>query len=509
MSADLLLLLPVLIPLTAAGLCTVAWGAPRFQAGVTVAGAALLLLASLALLAVVADGTVPATRFGDWAAPFAIAFVADRLTGGMVAVTGLLGLAVAVYALADMRRLAVLSGFYPLYNGLLAGVCGAFLTADLFNLYVWFEVMLISSFGLLVLNKTREQLDAGVKYLALNMLGTLLFLTAIALLYGLTGTLSLADMAGRVAALPESAALDAAGWLLLLAFLIKAGAFPLFSWLPASYHTASIAVMAIFAGLLTKVGVYAIIRLFTLVVPLGDTGLQTVLLIVAGLTMVTGVLGAAIQWDMRRILSFHIVSQIGYMLLAVALFTPLALGAAVFYVLHHIVVKANLFLLAGAIERDGGSFDIRRNGGLLALSPLLAVLFLVPALSLGGIPPLSGFWAKLMVIDAGLRAEAWLLTGAALAVGLLTLFSMGKIWTYAFWREPAGLVPRRAIGWLRLGPILGLALVTVLIGVAAGPVVDFALEAGAQLADPADYIAALLPDAIGTGITDSDAEPAR
>ncbi|MEM6846542.1 MAG: proton-conducting transporter membrane subunit [Pseudomonadota bacterium] len=492
MNVDLLLTLPVLIPLTASALCVAAWGAIRLQVAITVISSAALLVVSLILLMAVAHGAVLVTRFGDWAAPFAIAFAADRLAGAMVAVTGVLGLAVAIYAMADVRRIAAISGFYPLYNGLLSGVTGAFLTADLFNLYVWFEVMLIASFGVLVLNKTRDQLDAGMKYLALNILGTLLFLAGIALAYNAAGTLNLADLAVTLQSGEQGAVGDIAAWLLLLAFLMKAGAFPLFAWLPASYHTGSIAVTAIFAGLLTKVGVYAIIRIYTLVVPLEGTLLQPILLVVAGLTMVTGVFGAAVQWDVRRILSFHIISQIGYMLLGLALYTPAAIAAAVFYVVHHIIVKANLFLVAGAMAREGGSYDVRENGGLALMTPLLAVLFLVPALSLGGIPPLSGFWAKLMIIDAGLEVEAWILTGTALAVGLLTLFSMGKIWAYAFWRAPIGAV-RRSVGWQRMVPIAGLAAVTLAIGLNAEPLVAFSLAAAEQLIEPTDYIAALLP----------------
>ena len=495
MSADLLLLLPVLIPMAGAALCALSWTAPRAQSVVTLVVSALLLLASLALLAAVADGTVLATRLGDWAAPGAITFAADRLSGAMVAVTGLLALAVAIYAIADLRRIEGVAGFHALFCALLTGVTGAFLTADLFNLYVWFEVMLIASFGLLVIGRTRAQLDGGLKYLALNMLGTLFFLSSIAVLYGLTGTLNLADMGLTIRGLPDTAALQIGVGLLVLGFLMKSGAFPLFAWLPASYHTGSIPVVAIFAGLLTKVGVYALIRTLTLVVPIGGTVFQDILLVIAALTMVTGVLGAAIQWDVRRILSFHIVSQIGYMLLGLALYTPYAIAAAVFYVVHHIVVKANLFLLAGVIGREGGSFDIRRNGGLLKLSPLLGILFLVPAMSLGGIPPLSGFWAKLMVIDAGLRVEAWVVTGVALAVGLVTLFSMGKIWAYAFWRAPADGVTGTAPGALRLAPIAGLAAVTLLIGLYAEPLVAFSLGAGEQLLNPVDYVAAVLPGA--------------
>lgn len=284
-----------------------------------------------------------AIRFGDWAAPFGIVFVADALAAAMVAITGILAAAVMTFGLADIRRCEEQAGFHPLLLGMLAGVNGAFLTGDIFNLYVWFEVMLITAMGLLAIGRNRAQLDATVRYAILNLFSTLLFLTGVALLYGATGTLNMSDLARVLPQTEPSINLTLSALLLLCGFGIKAGYFPLFFWLPASYHTASITVSAIFAGLLTKVGVYACLRVFTLIFSVEDSGIREIVAVLAAGTMLFGVFGAAVQWDVRRILSFHIVSQIGYMLLGLAISTQAALTGAIFYILHHIIMKANLF----------------------------------------------------------------------------------------------------------------------------------------------------------------------
>jgi len=272
----------------------------------------------------------------------------------------------------------------------------------------------------------------------------------------------------------------------------------LFFWLPASYHTPPVAVSAVFAGLLTKVGVYALMRMFTLVFT-HDTGFtHSLLLVAAGLTMVTGVLGAAAQMDFRKILSFHIISQIGYMVLGLALFTPLALVGAVFYLVHHIIVKANLFLVSGVARRLTGSFDLASIGGLYKSSPVLAVLFLVPALSLAGFPPLSGFWAKLLLIKASLDVGAYVMAATALVVGLLTVFSMSKIWLEAFWKpHPDGTAP--ALTGLAhfprtvlLLPVGALAALTVTIGLFPEPFMTLAERSAGQLLDPAAYVRAVM-----------------
>jgi len=492
-----LLAIPIAIPFVTAVPVYLLREDPR-AGWISVAGAAALLAASIALMAAVLREGVVAGQMGGWAAPFGITLVADLLSAVMVVITAITALAVAVYAMGDVSETQARLGYHALFQVMVAGVTGAFLTGDLFNLYVWFEVMLISSFGLLVLGGSREQLDGGIKYVTLNLVSTVMFLSGTGLLYGLTGTLNLADLAVTVPQVENQGLVTVVAVLFMVAFGVKAAVFPLFFWLPASYHTPAFAVSAVFAGLLTKVGVYALIRMFTLVFT-GDVGFtHTILLWVAGFTMVTGVLGAAAQSDFRKILSFHIVSQIGYMVLGLALYTQLAIVGAVFYLVHHIIVKANLFLVSGVAARIAGSIELGRIGGLYATAPLLAVLFLIPAFSLAGFPPLSGFWAKYVVVKATLDAEAWVLAFAALAVGALTIFSMTKIWAEAFWKpHPEGTAPRlatlpRGDRIALLAPIVALATLTCVIGLAPEPFVRFAERAAAQLMDPSDYIATVL-----------------
>jgi multicomponent Na+:H+ antiporter subunit D len=483
---------PVGVPLFGAALALAGRASVRFQRAVTAATLALLAAAALALLARVVSGGAVATGFGGWQAPLGLVFVADRLGAALACVTALIGAASALFARADLRRRQERGGFHPLFLAMLGAVNGAFLTGDLFNLYVWFELMLVTAVGLIVLDRRPDQIDGAIRYALVNVFGTIVLLAGIAILFGLTGTLTLAELGRLAPALPASPARSLAAVLLFAGFAVKAGLFPVYAWLPASYHTLPPAAAAAFAGLLTKVGVYALLRVFTLVFPDG-AGIGPALPWIAGLTMVAGVMGAASAWDLRRVLSFHIVSQIGYMLAGLAVGTPEALAAAVFYVIHHIVVKANLFLVAGAVHRACGSYDLRLCGGLLRHRPALAVLAAVPILSLIGVPPFSGFWAKFLVVDAAFRAGHVVLGGVALWTSLLTLYSMSKVWSEAFWKAPRPRRPLpRAVDPRLLVPIGLLAAVTVTIGLVAEPFVAFAAAAGADLAEPGRMIGLVL-----------------
>lgn len=492
-----LLVLPIAVPFATAVLAFLFRANGPAGRWLSIGGSVLLLAASVGLMLVVLQRGVIAAQMGGWPAPFGITLVADLLSAVMVVITAITGLAVAIYALADIDARREALGYHVLFHVLLAGVSGAFLTGDLFNLYVWFEVMLIASFGLLVLGGDREQLDGGIKYVALNLVSTAMFLSGIGLLYGLTGTLNMADLHVAVREVENTGLLTVVAVLFMVAFGVKAAVFPLFFWLPASYHTPPVAISAVFAGLLTKVGVYALIRMFTMVFTQDIGYTHGLLLVIAVLTMLTGVLGAAAQNEFRKILSFHIVSQIGYMVLGLALYTPLALVGAVFYLVHHIIVKANLFLVSGIANRLTGSFSLTAIGGLYKSSPLLAVLFLVPAFSLAGFPPLSGFWAKFLLVKASLDIGAYLVAGIALLVGILTVFSMTKIWAEVFWKpHPAGVDPAlRLIGrgdrTALLVPVAGLAVMTVVIGFFPEPFVAFAERSAAQLLDPAGYVGAV------------------
>ena len=333
---------------------------------------------------------------------------------------------------------------------------------------------------------------AALRYVVLNLIASLLFLAAAGLIYAKTGTLNFADLALRLRASPDGPQIATSAVLLFGAFAIKAAVFPFSIWLPASYPRPPIAISALFAALLTKVGVYALLRCFGMVFPAADTGLLPWISAFAGLTMLCGVLGAASRGRIREILSFHIVSQIGYMIVGAALLGRAALAAAIFYVVHHIVVKSNLFLIAGQIEGLGGSDDLDRLGGAVKRAPWLGILFLIPALSLAGIPPLSGFCAKFSLIRASLDAGAVVLAAVALVTGLLTLFSMAKIWSGAFWKDAPEPAPAFRFRASSIAPIVAMAAVTVALGLWAQPLFARAETAADQLADPAAYIRAVL-----------------
>lgn len=492
-----ILALPILAPFATAAILFLLRGR-KASGWISVAGAVISLVLAIRLLLGVLDRGVIATQISGWAAPFGITLAADYLSAAMVLITAIIALTVALWSMAEVGQTSQRMGWHGLFQALIGGVTGAFLTGDLFNLYVWFEVLLISSFGLLVVSGRRQAIDGAVKYVALNLISTVMFLCAAGLLYGATGTLNMADLAGAVARHPDQGLMSVIAMMFLFGFGLKAAVFPLFFWLPASYHTPHYAVSAVFAGLLTKVGVYALIRVFTLIFENDPGWTHQILLWIACLTMLTGVLGAAAQSDFRKILSFHIVSQIGYMVLGLALMTPLALTGAVFYLLHHIIVKANLFLIAGTARRLTGGSDLYAIGGLYRAAPLLGILFLIPALSLAGIPPLSGFWAKYLLVKASLDLDAGLIAFIALLTGLLTIFSMTKIWAEAFWKpHPQGItpgldrIPARA-RVLMLTPIAALAAMTVLIGLFPQPFLTYATTAAHQLLDPTDYIATVL-----------------
>jgi multicomponent Na+:H+ antiporter subunit D len=489
-----LLILPLIIPLTCAAMSSLLWRHRIAQRWAGLTSAFSMLLVAFLLLSVVRNDGIQVTQIGAWPAPFGISLVADLLSAIMLCLAGIIGAAVSVYSVAtvDVRRESF--GFHPLLQVLLMGVNGAFLTGDIFNLYVWFEVMLIASFVLLALGGERNQLEGAFKYVTLNLVSSALFLAAVGLLYGVAGTLNMADLAVKLRNANQPALVSGVGMIFLMAFGIKAAIFPLFFWLPASYHTPPVAVSAIFAGLLTKVGVYALVRVFTLIFVQDVTFTHGLILFLSGMTMITGVLGAASQNDFRRILSFHIISQIGYMTMGLGLFTSLALAGSIFYIIHHIIVKTNLFLISGIAARHMGSYELKKLGGLYQSSPFLAILFLIPAFSLAGIPPLSGFFAKLILVRAGLESGGYLIVFVALGVGLLTLFSMTKIWAEAFWKPATTEVspkPERMPGALWI-PAISLALITIVIGFGAGPVFQLSQLTADQLMDPKDYIEAVL-----------------
>jgi multicomponent Na+:H+ antiporter subunit D len=433
--------LPVLLPLLGAAVTLLVGHHPRTQRTVSLVVLTAVVVVSIALLLQADAGGPTAISVGGWPVPLGIVLVVDRLSALMLVVASTVALGVLWFAVgqgsADGSEETPLSIFHPTFLVLIAGVSNAFLAGDLFNLYVGFEILLMASYVLLTLGGSAPRVRAGITYVVVSLTSSLIFLAAIGLVYASTGTVNMAQLAGRLAALPPGMQLLIQS-MLLIAFSIKAAVFPLSAWLPDSYPTAPAPVTAVFAGLLTKVGVYAIIRTQTLLFP--DGALDDVLMWAALATMLIGILGAVAQTDIRRILSFTLVSHIGYMIFGISLGTTAGLAGAIFYVAHHIAIQTTLFLVAGLIERQGGSTAVDRLGGLAGSAPLLAVLFFVPAVNLAGIPPLSGFIGKLGLLQAGVAVgsgPAYVLVASGVVTSLLTLIAVARVWTRAFWRPVA------------------------------------------------------------------------
>ncbi|MGN9809693.1 Na+/H+ antiporter subunit D [Micromonospora sp. BQ11] len=496
-----LLPLPVVVPLLGAALTLLLARWPNLQRAVSVVCLTTTLAVAVALLVQAYRHGPVVVQVGGWPAPVGIVLVADQLAALMLVVSSAVTLCVLFYSIgqgqSDTGESSPVTIYHPTYLVLTAGVTSAFLAGDLFNLFVGFEILLAASFVLITLGGTETRIRTGSTYVVVSILSSMTFLTAVGLVYAATGTLNMAQLAQRLDALPAGVRL-VLQLMLLLAFAIKAAVFPLSAWLPDSYPTAPAPVTAVFAGLLTKVGVYAIIRTETLLFP--DGRVNGFLLVAAGLTMVVGILGAVAQSDMKRLFSFTLVSHIGYMIFGVAVGTVAGLSGAIFYVVHHITIQTTLFLVAGLVEERAGSTDLRRLGGLARVAPLLGVLFFVPAMNLAGVPPFSGFLGKLGLLQAGVAAGGPL-PGALVAAGaltsLLTLYVASRVWNIAFWRAPrlATAEPAVRLPALMVGATIALVVLGLALTVVAGPLFEVTADAAADLRDRGPYVRSVLPGA--------------
>jgi len=503
--------LPVILPLFAAGFALAMAKRPKAQLAASVSTLAIVLGIAIALMVITHSNGPQVVNLGNWSAPVGIPLVADRLSALMLVVSSVVLLGVMLYSmaqgLADGDEGAPVAIYHPTYLVLAAGVSNAFLSGDLFNLFVGFEMLLAASFVLLTLGGTGARMRAGSIYVIVSLLSSMLFLTAIALTYAATGTLNLAQLSQRIPELDPGISL-VLQILLLVAFAIKAAVFPLSAWLPDAYPTAPAPVTAVFAGLLTKVGVYAIIRTQTLLFT--DGRMDTVLMVAAIATMIVGILGAVAQDDIKRLLSFTLVSHIGYMIFGVSLANQLGLSSSIFYVAHHITVQTALFLIAGLIERRGGTTSLEKLGSLTKAAPALAILFFVPAMNLGGIPPMSGFLGKLGLLQAGVQHQtplAYVAVGAGLAASLLTLYAIVKAWNKAFWQEAPRPLPETNVPRSMFLPAAGIASIGVLLAVVAGPLYAYTDAASRDLHAQTPYVSSVLPDGErGDGISDEVVE---
>lgn len=497
---DQYLISPILAHLFCVILLLFCWKAARAQKVISITANLLIVSMSLYLWSKVWKNGILTMQGGNWDAPFGITFVADTFSATMILLTAIAGLAVSVYSAAGISKQRILHGYFPIVHLLLMGLNGAFFAGDIFNLYVWFEVIIIASFVLMTLGGKKPQMEGAINYVTMNLLASVIFLTAIALLYGLTGTLNMADLSLKVALVGNRSMVNVTALLFFVGFGIKSAVFPLYFWLPSSYNTPPSAIAALFGGLLTKVGIYALIRMFTLIFP-PDDFLHYLFLFVAIATLLTGAAGALIKRDFRKLLSYLIICHIGYMVAGLGLFTKSGMDGALFYLFQDIVVKTNLFLIAGVIYKIMGTMNMDQLGGLAKSYPRLSALMAIAFFTVIGIPPLSGFWPKISLIQESFVTGSYLLLAALIISSFLTMYVLMKMWMEVFWKAPLTQeqLNRKHFEELPIhhkqmliAPIVILCLVSLGIAFGAEQVTQVSHRISSELIEPKGYIEAVL-----------------
>ncbi|NQD69509.1 Na+/H+ antiporter subunit D [Sphingobacterium shayense] len=497
------ILAPIFVQLFVAIIQLIFWRKTITQRYLSIGGSIIGLLVAIRLFSRVYDGGILTMNAANWDAPFGIVFVADMLSVTLVLLTSIAALAVSLFSSVGLSRQRMLYGYFPIFHFLIMGLQGAFLTGDIFNLYVFFEVIIISSFVLMTLGGRKAQLEGAVKYMAMNILASTFFLTGIGILYGLTGSLNMADLSLKIQAVHNKSLIGITSCFFIIGFGIKSAVFPLYYWLPSSYHTPPSAVAATFGGLLTKVGIYAMLRVFSLIF-IPDEFTRNLLLIIAVFTIITGAFGALNKTNIRRLFSYLIVCHIGFMVGGIAMFSKVALMGTIFYLVHDIIVKTNMFLIAGLIRQLRGTMDMNKLGGLYRDYPKISLLIAIVLFSLVGIPPLSGFWPKIYLFQEAFTQEQYFYVFGLIVGSFVTLYVIAKMWSEVFWKLPENeheiddrfepLPLYRKI--LMVFPIGILGLTTLYIGLNAETIVQIADRISSQLIDTSAYVEAVLGNKI-------------
>ncbi len=489
-------ILPLLIPLLSGLLLAVFRQNRLFQRGVSLISILLILAVSLQLARLVFREGVQTLQLGGWQAPFGITLAADMFSVLLVITAALVSFACLLFAISSIGPERELFYFYPLVQFLLAGVNGSFLTGDLFNLFVCFEVMLLSSYVLLSLGGTKFQLRESIHYVLINVVSSTLFLVSIAYLYAMTGTLNMAHLSVRIADAGVNPLLTLVAVLLLIVFSLKSALF-FFFWLPGAYSAPPPAVAAIFAALLTKVGIYAIFRVFTLVF-YSQPVVFILIGFMAGATMLLGGIGAVAHWDIRKILAYNVILSVGFIVSGLVAFSHGAMMGAAFYLVHDMIVKALLFLTGGIIIIVAGTSKLKEISGLIRNHPLLGWIFFIAVLALAGVPPLSGFAGKLQVLQelilkGSSHSGYYWLAGIGLLSSLMALYSTMKIFSNAFWGEtPLSEEMERGTAKGLILPCVFLTVLSIALGLGAEYLYPLLNQAAAALMDPRIYIEAVL-----------------
>ncbi|QCT02989.1 NADH/Ubiquinone/plastoquinone (complex I) [Paenibacillus algicola] len=487
--------LPLLLPLVTAVILIFLSKKVRLQRGISLVSVLINLAVTVLLVGQISRDGIQTLYMGGWLPPYGIVFVADMFAALLVLITLAAAAASLLFAFRTIGEKREQYYFYPFVQFLLAGVIGSFLTGDLFNLFVCFEVMLISSYALIVLGGTKRQLRETLKYILINILSSTLFVAAMAYLYGAVGTLNMAHLSERVAEAQQGGMLNSIAVMFLIVFALKAGLF-LFFWLPGSYSVPPTAVIALFGALLTKVGLYALIRTFSLIFYHDQGFTHSLIGWLAAATMLLGGLGAAAYKDIHRVLNYNVIISVGFIAFGLSVGTREAFDGTVLYLLHDMIAKALLFLLGGMIISAAGSSSLNQMGGLIKTYPAAGWMFFITALALVGIPPLSGFAGKLLIVSGGISATDYWLTGIAVFSSLMVLYSLMNVFIGAFWRDDPMLPAVERKKWPAPVYVSVTALLIIVLGFGLGAewVYSFAGQAGEVLSNPSLYIDAVLKE---------------
>ncbi|WP_198510368.1 Na+/H+ antiporter subunit D [Bacillus solitudinis] len=490
-----LIIAPLLIPLLIGIILLFIRNSIRVQKVLSIFSIIAMVIATFILLLSVLENGVQTYELGGWRPPFGIVLVADSLAVLLVLFTGLVALACFLFSVRGLDKDRKAYFFYPLLQFLITGVVGAFLTGDLFNLFVFFEVLLMSSYALIVLGGEKVQLQESLKYVLVNVISSALFVTAVAFLYSITGTLNMADLSQRVAEIEQPAIVTVIALLFLIVFGMKAAIFPLYFWLPGSYSAPPPVVSALFAGLLTKVGIYAIIRVFTIIFYHHPEITHQILGGLAAITMIAGVIGAVAYQNLHKILVYNVVAGVGYIIFGLSSFNEPGLFGGIFYLLHDMLIKAALFLLIGAIIVITKTTSMSKASGLMKQYPILGWSFLAAALSLAGVPPFSGFFGKLMLIQGGIIAEQYWTVAILLLSSLLVLYSVMRVFFLVILGEE-NIPPLEKRGNVKglVYPSLILLGLSFIMGMGAEWLYPFVADATTTLLNPDIYIEAVLKE---------------
>lgn len=490
-----LIILPILIPLITGVVLIFFTKNIMAQRWISAISGIITIIAAFMLANHVYNNGIQTMDLSNWEAPYGITLVSDMLSSLLVLTTSIIALGAVLYSFKSIGEARERFFYYPVVNFLIVGVNGAFTTGDIFNLFVFFEVMLMSSYVLLVLGGTKIQLRESIKYILVNVISSALFVIAVAYLYSVVGTLNMAHISVRLSEVGNAGIITVIAVLFLIVFGLKGAIFPLYFWLPGSYYAPPAPVMALFGALLTKVGVYSITRTYTLFF-YHDAGYTHQLLqILAVMTIIAGVIGALAYTDIKKIIIYNIIVAVGVILFGVAVLTPESLTGSVFYLIHDMNIKAALFLLVGIIVAITGTSDLTKISGLINRYPALGWTFFIATAALAGIPPLSGFAGKLMIVRSGFETENYIGAFVVLMSSLLVLFSVMRIFIRGFWGTPRAYKNEddAPVKWLLSVPAV-LTAFAVLYGFGTEAIYPVISTAAETLANPEIYIKAVLKE---------------